>query len=164
MKIAIISDIHDNITNLKRFLLYAEKQGIEKCLCCGDLTSLDTAHRLIAAFKSLVIVRGNVELFESKAFENIENVRYFSDFGRVRLGGFVVGICHEPYKINKILESGKADMVCYGHTHKPWIEKRGETTVVNPGTLGGVFQRATFAEWEPDQGKLDLKLLSKIAI
>jgi putative phosphoesterase len=42
MLIAIISDIHDNIPNLKKALDYCMLNKIEKIICCGDLASLET--------------------------------------------------------------------------------------------------------------------------
>ena len=42
MNIAIISDIHDNIPNLKKVLDYCRKQKVEKMIHCGDLATLET--------------------------------------------------------------------------------------------------------------------------
>ena len=60
-------------------------------------------------------------------------------------------------RIDKVKKLGHCDIIFYGHTHKPWIEDRGGTSIVNPGTLGGVFQKATFTFWGND--KLELKIL-----
>ncbi len=42
MRIAIISDVHNNIANLKKILDYCRDNEIEKIICCGDLASLET--------------------------------------------------------------------------------------------------------------------------
>ncbi|KKP82446.1 MAG: hypothetical protein UR83_C0052G0017 [Candidatus Moranbacteria bacterium GW2011_GWF2_35_54] len=42
MKIAIISDVHNNETNLKKVLDYCIKKKIKKIICCGDLASDET--------------------------------------------------------------------------------------------------------------------------
>ena len=47
MLIAIISDIHDNIPNLKKVLDYCRENKVEKIICCGDLATLETTRREI---------------------------------------------------------------------------------------------------------------------
>ncbi|MFH1192432.1 MAG: metallophosphoesterase family protein [bacterium] len=59
-------------------------------------------------------------------------------------------------------ESGKYDYVFYGHTHKPWEEMVGECKLLNPGTLAGMFYRATFAVWDTVNNKFSLKILEKL--
>jgi predicted phosphodiesterase len=53
-------------------------------------------------------------------------------------------------------------MVFYGHDHKPWEEMIGETRIVNPGNLANIFYAPTFAIFDTETGKLELKILSKI--
>ena len=55
--------------------------------------------------------------------------------------------------------SGRYDYVFYGHNHTPWEEKIGNTVVANPGTLAGMFQKATFAVLDTKNKKLELKIL-----
>jgi len=51
MKIAIISDIHNNLTNLKKVLNYCAEKEIKTIICCGDLASLETLDFLNDNFK-----------------------------------------------------------------------------------------------------------------
>ncbi|MFP3904111.1 MAG: metallophosphoesterase family protein [Armatimonadota bacterium] len=37
MRYGIISDVHGNMAALRRVLDYLDDQGVEKCLCCGDI-------------------------------------------------------------------------------------------------------------------------------
>ena len=62
----------------------------------------------------------------------------------------------------KLAESGKYDFVFYGHNHKPWIEEIGETFLANPGTLAGLFNKATFAILDTENKKLELKILERV--
>ena len=50
----------------------------------------------------------------------------------------------------------------YGHTHKPWFVGKNDIIIANPGTLGGVFYKASFAVLDTDTGKLELKILENI--
>ena len=60
MKIAVISDIHDNIWNLQKALAMPELQATEAMLCCGDLCSPFVIHLLGRAYSGPVhIVFGN---------------------------------------------------------------------------------------------------------
>jgi predicted phosphodiesterase len=42
MKIAVISDIHDNEVRLKEAIEICSKEKISTAICCGDVTSLET--------------------------------------------------------------------------------------------------------------------------
>ncbi|MCK4539754.1 metallophosphoesterase [Candidatus Parcubacteria bacterium] len=163
MKIAIISDIHDNIPNLKKCLFYCAENDIEKIFCCGDVTNSDTLKFLANNFqKEIYLVRGNMELFEDKEPKKYKNIIYFGRVARFELEGKKIGLCHEPFLLDYVLKKGECDMVFYGHTHKPWIEKKSGYSFVNPGTLSGVFQKATFAVWDLKENEPELKILERM--
>lgn len=164
MKIAIISDIHDNLANLNIFFKIISKENIEKIICCGDITNSETLKVLAENFKKpIIIVFGNAEIYDPKELEKYNNVIDLGRFGCIQLNKFQVGICHEPdfskdlFKLNPNL-----NYIFYGHTHKPWMSIKNKATLINPGTLGGVFQKPTFAIWDDETGKIQLKLLHDI--
>ncbi|MEI7620790.1 MAG: metallophosphoesterase family protein [Candidatus Falkowbacteria bacterium] len=164
MKIAIISDIHDNLSNLKLFFNWTKKESIEKIICCGDVTNSETIDFLSKNFTGeIILVRGNMEVYDEDILSGYLSINCLGRYGVSELNGISVGVCHEPDFIPRVMEKNSAvKMVFYGHTHKPWLETKGETTFVNPGTLGGVFQKASFAFWNTETGKLELKLLELI--
>jgi len=163
MRIVIISDIHDNLTNLKHCLSWCKKQDIDELICCGDVTNSDTIDFLAKKFQSTIhLVQGNMEIYEKEELKKYKSIKYYGKIGHFDLAGRQVGLCHENYLIDNVLKKRKCDIVFYGHTHKPWIEKKKSTEIVNPGTLGGVFSTASFAYWEPDKNVLQLKLLNEI--
>ncbi len=163
MKIAIISDIHDNLVNLRKCLAWCEKNNIEKIICCGDVTNGETLGILAEEFgKEIFLVRGNLEIYEEEEIEPYKNYTYGGRTAIWEIGGKRVGVCHEPFLIDQVLAKGKCDIVFYGHTHQPWIEEKKGIQIVNPGTLGGVFTQATFAVWDTASGKLELKLLNSL--
>ena len=58
----------------------------------------------------------------------------------LRLGGLQVHVSHghelgAPTP-SRLVSSYRADVIVYGHTHKPCIEAHGGTLVVNPGAAG----------------------------
>ncbi len=160
MKIAVISDIHDNLTNLEKCLKWCRENNIEELICCGDVTNSETLEFLSQNFSGKIhLVKGNMEIYNEKEIEQYGNIKYYGRTGRFTIGDKTIGLCHEPYLIKKVLEQGSRDIIFYGHTHEPWIEKRDGAVTVNPGTLGAVFQKATFAVWDSESGELELKVL-----
>ncbi|PIV51488.1 hypothetical protein CO115_04210 [Candidatus Falkowbacteria bacterium CG_4_9_14_3_um_filter_36_9] len=163
MVIAIIADIHDNIINLKKCLGWCAKKSIKKLICCGDITNSRTLNFLAGKFAGdIYLVKGNIELYNEYEVEKFDNVKYFKEMGEFKLDNKFIGICHQPYSINKLLARNKYDIIFYGHTHKPWLEERDNVIIVNPGTLAGTFFKATFAVWDTVAGKIDLIILDNI--
>lgn len=163
MKIAIISDIHDNEINLAKTLNWCGRENIEALICCGDITNADTLKFISEEFKKdIYLIRGNMDIYEEKEVGNYPNIKYLGRFGRLELAGKKIGICHEPLYISEVKDLGQCDIIFYGHTHQPWQETKDGAELVNPGTLGGVFYKACFAVWDIDNNKLDLKLLELI--
>ncbi len=163
MKIAIISDIHDNLTNLEKFLDWAKNNQIEEIFSCGDLCAPATLVRVLApGFNGKIrIIFGNIcdrDLEEEKAGE-LKNIIHYGDLAEFKIENKKVALVHSPEIAKKLAASGKYDIVFYGHTHQPWIEQVGSTVLANPGTLAGMFYEATFAVWETENNKLELKRL-----
>jgi len=166
MKIAIISDTHDNIPNLEKFLNWAKNNEIETIIHGGDLCAPGTLKMVLAPGFSgkIYLIHGNVsdrELLEKVAKE-FENVEFFGDFGEIEVDHKKIAFVHRPEEGKKLAESGKYDLVFYGHNHKPWEEKIGKTRLINPGTLAGMFNRATFAVYDTETDKLELKILEQL--
>ena len=74
------------------------------------------------------------------------NNDYFSSLEReadFELAGKKIFLCHGHHYgvsmgVERIREEGqsrKADIVMYGHTHKPYLDIREDITVLNPGSL-----------------------------
>lgn len=167
MKFAIISDIHDNVTNLNKCLNFLKSVGTDELICCGDLTNADTLKALAENFRNKIhLIRGNIEIYDEAETRAYKNVKLYGRTGIFRAGKLNVGICHEPAFISRLIDSStvenQPEIIFYGHTHKPWIEDRKGIKLVNPGTLGGVFQRATFSLWDTKDKSLELKILDEL--
>lgn len=165
MRLAVISDIHDNLANLKKDLDWSKNNQIEKIICVGDITNLETINFLAGNFPGeIFIVRGNADNYEDSDLKSFPNLNYLGEIGFINIDGLNIALCHEPEKINKFknLSEDVPDFIFYGHTHKPWLEKNGETIIANPGTLGGVFYPATFAILETENRNLELKRLDEL--
>lgn len=159
MRIAIISDIHDNHVNLENFFNWCKRENINKLICCGDIANGETLDLLAKNFKTIYLVRGNLEIYDEAEVKQYENIKYFGRSGCFKINDRSVGLCHEKSFINDLLKKCQCAIIFYGHNHKPWIEKKDGVDLVNPGTLGGVFTRATFAVWQSENGELKLVIL-----
>lgn len=168
--IAIISDIHDNTTNLNTALTIAKGAGVSALFVLGDVTNSETLGYLSKNFDGQIyLVHGNMELYEPSEPSNYKNI---TDLGRkgdvIEIGGKLVGLCHEPYLADNLIKKG-AKIVFYGHTHKPWEEVKpasaeaasGEdgAKLVNPGNLANTLYAASFALWNETTNELELKIL-----
>ncbi len=163
MKVAIISDVHDNFVNLEKFLKWTKGNKIEELIVCGDLCAPATLSEILApGFSGKIhMVFGNVcdRDIETEKAKEVDHVFHYGDFGEFEIDNKKVAIIHFPEEAKELAKSGKYDFVFYGHSHKPWIEKINEIYLANPGTLAGMFSKSTFATWDTENGKLELKIL-----
>ncbi|HBO17083.1 MAG: Phosphodiesterase, MJ0936 family [Candidatus Moranbacteria bacterium GW2011_GWE2_35_2-] len=159
-KIAIISDIHNNETNLKKVLDYCARNSIKKIICCGDLASEETLDFLCDNFSGEIFFTfGNMDDGQLENFEFIpkyKNAKLFKNHGETSIDRKKTAFVHFPDIAKKLCESGKYDFVFYGHTHKPWTEKVGNCTMLNPGNVAGEIFPPTFAIWNIENNKFDL--------
>ena len=163
MQIAIISDIHDNLVNLEKCLNWCKKNDIKKIICLGDVTNSETLNYLATKFKGKIyLVKGNVELYSETEIKKYKNINYFGKIGKIDIGKINIGLCHENFFVKKILAGYECDIIFYGHTHKPWEEVKNKIRIINPGTLSGMFQKATFATMNTENKEVKLIILDTI--
>ncbi len=162
MKVAIISDIHDNLTNLRQCLDYCQENNLDKIICCGDVTNSETLKYLSGNFAGKVmLVKGNMEIYEESETKQYKNIDYGGRIGYFEIDDKTVGACHEPYLIDKLLKQRDCQIIFYGHTHQPWEERRLGVRIINPGTLGGVFYSPTYAIWDTKTNGLEMKFITR---
>src|SRR4030042_6102249 len=137
MKIAIISDSHDNLPNIEKAVKYINKQKISVIIHCGDGCAPNILGEFGKLFKGkeIHIVKGNVDgdIDGFREFaKKYPKIKYHGNTGKVAIDGLSLAFCHFPDVAKKIAESQKYDFVFYGHSHKPWQEKIGKTVLLNP--------------------------------
>lgn len=166
MKIAIISDVHNNLVNLKKILDLLKKEKINKLISCGDLASRETLDFLSDNFSGEVYhVFGNMDddhMGDFKFVDNYKNINIYSQFGEEVFDDQKIAFTHYPDLAKNFAESQKYDFVFYGHTHKPWEESVGGCKILNPGSVTGDRFPPTFAIWETNNNNFRLVLLNEI--
>ena len=153
MKVAILSDTHDNIKNLAKVVSWLNAQNITTALHCGDICFQEIIDHVFEKFNGeMIFVRGNGDYELPDLPEELT----------LELGGKKIFINHYPDVAKKKAETGTFDVVCYGHTHRPWVEKIGDCLLVNPGELAGQRYKPTFAIYDTESNALELKILEKL--
>lgn len=143
MKIAIVSDTHNNEFGVMDALKEIRAEGIETIIHCGDMTSGDTAE----LFSDFCIhhVRGNGDIDQFGIDIAIEACRPGSTSGLVYtalIDGKKIAALH-GHNANMyftLLESGTFDYIFHGHTHHHRDEMDGKTRIINPGAIGGAHR------------------------
>jgi len=164
MLIAIAADLHDNLANWQKFKEYSKKQGIDTLLFCGDLCNRDTLKKIATDWKGKIfMIAGNQELYNQAETKTLPSISFLNRYGVIEINNLKIGLIHEPEYEKRITRENKGlNYLFYGHTHKPWFVGKNDIIIANPGTLGGVFYKASFAVLDTDTGKLELKILENI--
>jgi uncharacterized protein len=148
MKIAVLSDSHDNIWKLAAAMPHLAAADV--VIHCGDLIAPFMILRLIkgTGSKPVHIVWGNNDGDKgliAQVAAKAENIQLHGDFAHLELGGLKIAVNHYPKIARTLAEAGSYDVVCYGHDHTTHVEWVGETLLLNPGELMGLQGRSTIA-------------------
>lgn len=166
MKIAVISDIHDNIPNLKKVLAYCNGNEVEKIICCGDLATLETLDYLNDNFSGdIFFTFGNMDQGHVATYpfsDSYKHTKVFKEYGEATFEGYTVAFVHFPDVAEQLCVLGKYDYVFYGHTHMPWEKKIQNTAMLNPGNVANQRYAPTFAVWNTSSNLIDLIRINQL--
>jgi putative phosphoesterase len=172
MKIAIVSDIHDHVHNLRPALAYLSPRT-EVLICCGDLCSPFVMDELKKYEGPAHIVFGNndADLFRITR-KSDDRIQVHGEFLELAFGSFKLAANHFDTIALPIAQSGLYDLVCFGHNHRYSLRSYGRTIALNPGTLmatafgpnGAEPVPATFAIFDTSTRAADVFEVSNGAI
>lgn len=146
MRVAVCSDIHDNIWALERVLPAMNEANV--LIFCGDFCAPFTLTQLARGFDGPVhAVLGNNDgdqrLLLTQA-EQAGNIELHGQLAELDFGGVRFAVNHYPEIARGLAASGRYGVVCYGHDHVAYQERIGDTLLVNPGEIMGRFGRRTY--------------------
>jgi putative phosphoesterase len=146
MRVAVVSDIHDNLWNLAAAVEHLSSAA-DVLICCGDLCSPFVMDVLMRFPGPVEIVFGNndADLFRITR-KSSQRVRVHGEFFETELDGRKVAVNHFDYLARPLAASGLYDIVCYGHNHNFGVARVGRTLAINPGPIMGA--RFPNAKWE----------------
>jgi len=128
VRIGLVSDTHGQLRNavLEHF------EGVDLILHAGDVGGSDVLAAL-EAIAPVEAVFGNTDGFEMRSRLKPEIVR--------KAGGRILVVVHgdrygapTPARLHE--QWPEADIIVFGHTHRPTLETIGRTLFVNPGAAG----------------------------
>lgn len=156
MRILIVSDTHGRHG---KFDMVFEKEGpVDAIFHLGDFQGEEDYFEIVSGCP-VYMVAGNNDYYSDLPFER-----------EVSLGGRKIFMAHghgqQVYAGTRwIVEEGRrrgADIVMFGHTHKPYLEKENGMLVLNPGSLTYPRQenhRASYILMEMDEnGEVDAEI------
>lgn len=170
MKIAVISDTHGNLVNIQTALEEIKKEGAGLIIHCGDIGGPETLEVFRKFRGKVFVILGNMDkgYFSDEDLRSgrFSNAKIFgsaepkaNEYGEVEIDGKKIAFAHFPEIAQDLAKSQKYDLVFYGHTHRPSQEKIGKTELINPGNLAGLLYRPSFAIYDTQTDKLELKIL-----
>lgn len=128
MRIGLISDTHGKLRNQ----VFTALDGVTRILHAGDIGPYDLLVEL-EAIAPVTAVYGNTDRFDIR--ERVPEV------AELEAAGYRISVIHghqlgspKPAGLRNALP--EADVIVYGHTHRPLTEDVGGTLVVNPGSAG----------------------------
>ena len=148
MRLAVLSDTHDNIWNLEEAL--RQSADADALIHCGDLCSpfmIDRLGRMVAGQAAHVVWgnnEGDIRLMCQIA-ARYEHVHLHGALAELTIDGLRVAVNHYPQIAKPLATSGQYDLVCYGHDHTKHASQVSDCTLLNPGELMGLNGPATYA-------------------
>jgi hypothetical protein len=149
MKIAILSDSHDNIPNLRAAVDYCNRIGVSLLIHCGDLISPFMLDEVAGFAGAVHLVYGNnvgdQHLISQSCGTRYPSISHHGVLGAVEAGGLRVAFTHYPELARGLLARGAFDVVCCGHNHRYLVESCDESLFINPGELLGKDAQPSFS-------------------
>ena len=148
--VGLISDTH----GLVRPEVFDALKGVDQILHAGDV-----GEGVLVELQAIAPIRA--------VFGNTDEpgTPGLVDSLQLELGGLSIHVSHghelgSPTPA-RLLRRYHADVIVYGHTHKPLIERSGRHLIVNPGAAGPrrFDLKPSVARMTIDQGKADVQLI-----
>ncbi|MFA6110199.1 MAG: metallophosphoesterase [Candidatus Latescibacterota bacterium] len=157
MKIAVCSDIHDNIWVLERALPGLRRA--DRLIFCGDFCAPFTLVQLAEGFPGPIHVvwgnnDGDKDLLTRQA-GRFPQVVLHGEQAEIEVDGVALAVTHYPEKARDLAGSGRYRIVCYGHDHQAHDEQVNGCLLLNPGELMGRFGTSTYALLDPVAGTVE---------
>lgn len=141
MRIAILSDTHDNIQNLRAAVTYCNAYGVSTLIHCGDLISPFMLPVLAEFGGAVHLIYGNnagdQHLISQRCGNSFPTLTHHGNFGAIEAAGLRIAFTHYPEMARGLASQGCFQVVCCGHNHRYGTERVGDCLLINPGELLG---------------------------
>jgi putative phosphoesterase len=127
VRLGVVSDTHGRFDpKIPRLF-----RGVEAILHAGDIGAMEVI-RALEAIAPVYAVEGNNDRFGNFPEERVECFA-----GRRVLLRHIFGELHQLRAAQRaLLQSATAEVVVFGHSHRPYRARLGGTLLFNPGSAG----------------------------
>ncbi len=160
MKVAIISDTHDNLETFKKAVEYCKENGIFTIIHAGDIISPFTIRVFEDYSKfNFIGVFGNND-GEMRYLKKLYKTIYYPPH-RFEIDGKKFVLTHNIEDLD--IEKENCNIVVHGHTHEVEVKRGNGKLIVNPGECCGYLSgKPTFAILDTHSLKVEIINLSQI--
>ena len=160
MRIAVVSDSHDNLQRIEQFVKTVNEEGVDLVIHCGDFVSPFAIKLLLSDLKcDFLGVFGNND-GEISGLLRVSGGLVEKPPVSKLIDGQRFAIMHEPVFVESLAKSGDFDYVLYGHTHEVDARIVGNCQIVNPGELCGYLTgKASFAILDTSRNLVEIRVL-----
>ena len=138
MKIGVVSDTHNNLTNVRRIVELFRAADVERVVHTGDITQPKTLRVFAELGRPFIGVFGNNDLGEREALESEATalgMRLADPPLELDWAGRRILVVHDPRELATHLR--EHDVALHGHDHERRIERSSGRLVFNPGECAG---------------------------
>ncbi|MDF1813076.1 MAG: YfcE family phosphodiesterase [Verrucomicrobiales bacterium] len=152
MKVAVLSDIHDNLDHLAWALKWVQETKAERLFFLGDFCAPFSLDALGEGFEgSIDAVFGNNDgdqFLLSKVASKFDHVTLHAPLAELTVEGRKVALQHYPEIGKRLAQSGAYDAVFSGHDHLKYIHNFEDCLWANPGEIMGRLGAPSFGVWD----------------
>lgn len=165
MKIGILSDTHNDYSNIQKALAIFENHKPDILIFCGDATTVESIewfceYPIIYTFGNGDFLTGEIKAY-LKAYNQLNFAGYVY---KGVLGGRKIGVTH-GHLLNyydDMINDEQLDYLFSGHTHVRMDKRIGRTRQINPGAIGGTRKQSrSIAILDTDTDELIFEILEE---
>lgn len=164
MIIAIMSDSHDNIWNVRKALEMILSHKAKLIIHCGDLVAPFTLKELAQFDGPVHWILGNNDgdpyMLTRISLTELKNMEPHGFIGKLNLEGASIAFTHYEEMGYALAHTGEYDLVCCGHTHVYRLERINNTTLLNPGDVMGKDRPGSFCLFDTASREINLLKLT----
>ncbi len=134
MKIGILSDTHDNLPKIEKAVKFFNKNKVGFVLHAGDFVAPFTIPLLKKLSCDWRGVFGNND-GEKEGLSAVSEGKIKPGPLRIELQNKKITLVHDVKTLD--IDKEEADLIVFGHSHKPEVIKKYNKLIINPGECGG---------------------------
>jgi hypothetical protein len=149
--IGILSDSHDNLVRIREAVRLFDDAGCDLVIHAGDFVAPFAADELRNLRARVRAVFGNCDGERAGLARAVQGL---GEIGAAPLrfdhAGLRFLLVHLDSSVDRLLAEKACDVLVFGHTHRPLVERRDGVLLINPGEAGGWLSgRSTAALLDP---------------